>query len=520
MNRLISVLALSTLAMVGTAHAASSRYALLIGANNGNSGDRPLRFAGEDAKRIASVLTEAGGFLAENVVVLADPDADRVRSALARLNARIRDEQGMNGDALLVVFYSGHADALSLHLGGTELPWDDLRNMTSGSPAKARILVVDACRSGAATRVKGMTLDTPFALPTGDTPVAEGFAVLSSATLGEDAQESDDLGGSFFSHHLASALRGVADINGDGRVTLDEAYRYAADRTIASSASTLAGVQHPTYAYDIKGKGDLVLTEQPPLSGLATLILGEPGQYYLHRDNEGGMLALEANVGKEPRQAWLRPGRYFVRRRLPDRLYEGKIELTAQATEALDTTGFRTVEYAQLVRKGGGGGRPVFALAVLGGFSGPIVRDYTLSGLGDLVFSTELSSLTVDAQVGAALGSTKAQQISGRIIDLRLATGARKVFDFNWVSVSVGMRGGLSYLWQTFHSDRTAPDRRQLIPSLSPLARVDLCLPWGIFATLEGGLRISYLHVKTGINHSQVQAPVQPEAAIGVGKHF
>src|SRR5438045_311950 len=71
----------------------------------------------------------------------------------------------------------------------------------------------------------------------------------------------DAIGGSYFSHHLASGLLGGADKSGDGQVTLFEAYAYAYDRTVADTAESAAGAQHPTFSYDLAGNGDLVLTD-------------------------------------------------------------------------------------------------------------------------------------------------------------------------------------------------------------------------------------------------------------------
>ena len=122
-----------------------------------------------------------------------------------------------------------------------------------------RLLVVDACRSGAVTRVKGVRKIPEFAIKLEDRVEAEGTAMISSSTAGESSQESDRLRASFFSHHLVNALRGAADRNGDGRVTLSEAYAYSYAQTLRSSGQTLQ-LQHPTYAYDVKGSGDLVLT--------------------------------------------------------------------------------------------------------------------------------------------------------------------------------------------------------------------------------------------------------------------
>src|SRR6478609_6696165 len=182
------------------ASAAPPRYALVVGANRGSGDDAPLRYAERDARHTAQVLQDAGGFAPENVVLLQQPGADRVREVLAHLNARIREAASGSGsdNTVLWVFYSGHADATALHLGDTAIPWQELRDLTAGSAAAVRLLVIDACRSGEATQVKGTRLTAPFDVMTDTEAQGEGFAILAAAAAGESAQESDALQASFF----------------------------------------------------------------------------------------------------------------------------------------------------------------------------------------------------------------------------------------------------------------------------------------------------------------------------------
>ena len=96
-----------------------------------------------------------------------------------------------------------------------------------------RIAVFDACQSGSMTRTKGARRVPAFEIETDATRAAKGLVILTSSASDEDSQESDLLGGSYFSHHLASALLGDADRSGDGRVSIAEAFGYAYDRTVA-----------------------------------------------------------------------------------------------------------------------------------------------------------------------------------------------------------------------------------------------------------------------------------------------
>jgi hypothetical protein len=88
----------------------------------------------------------------------------------------------------------------------------------------------------------------------------KGLAIMASSSPQELSQESDELHGSYFTHHLVTGLRGAGDADGDGRVSLDEAYRYAYRRTLASTARTQVGEQHVTLETDLAGQGDVPVT--------------------------------------------------------------------------------------------------------------------------------------------------------------------------------------------------------------------------------------------------------------------
>ena len=110
------------------------------------------------------------------------------------------------------------------------------------------ITILDACASGAITRLKGGQARPAF-LDDVSSEV-KGYAFLTSSSDNEAAQESERLRGSFFTYALLTGLRGAADVTGDGKVTLNEAYQFAFNETLVQTTPTQAGAQHP--AYDIK----------------------------------------------------------------------------------------------------------------------------------------------------------------------------------------------------------------------------------------------------------------------------
>ena len=351
----IVVVAALVLLSSSTAFATVRRFAVVVGNNRGDASDVELRYAESDAQRVSDVLTSLGGFEPADVVVLKNENAARVQSTLIAVNDRVRSVVGAGTEALLFVFYSGHADAESMHLATTRLRTAQLEQLVRGSAATFRVLAIDACRSGSLTRVKGGTPAAPFDIRVDEHLAGQGIVFLTSSSANEDAQESDALKGSFFTHHFVSALRGAADADADGRVTLEEAYRYAYEATLRSTSETLAGTQHPTFRYELQGAGKLTLTELRSSSASRGALAFPPKRSYLvmERSNRGAVVA-EVGAAASARTIAVVPGRYFVRGRAPDVLLEGEVDAPVGGTVDVTDDKLRRVAYARLVRKGEG----------------------------------------------------------------------------------------------------------------------------------------------------------------------
>jgi hypothetical protein len=285
------------------------RLALVVGANRGDGSDEPLRFAEADATRMARVLRELGGFQKDDIVELRTPDAPSVEKAMADLSSRAADEARAGRAPLILFYYSGHADADALHLAGTRVALSSLKKWIADSPAAVRLVVLDSCKSGALTRVKGAHAAPAIEVRLSDDLNTRGEAVLTSSTSDEMARESDGLRGSFFTHHLVTGLRGAADKSKDGRVTLAEAYDYAYAHTVSEAA----GGQHPTFKYDLAGRGEVVLTSLGEAGAWLDFPSGTDGLYLIL--GEDGLVVGDVEVGKTPLKVAIAPGRYEVRKR-------------------------------------------------------------------------------------------------------------------------------------------------------------------------------------------------------------
>ncbi len=200
---LVALAVLAALALPRSARAEVERYAVIIGHDVGRAGEVELAYAESDAVKVNDVLRDLGGFQAENIVLLRGENATATRRALIAMNERIRTRPSST-PSMLFVYYSGHADARSLHLGASDLDLPELEQLVRGSAATFRVLVVDACRSGALTRVKGGHAAPPITISLDERLHGEGTVFLTASSANEDAQESDEIKGSFFTHYLVS----------------------------------------------------------------------------------------------------------------------------------------------------------------------------------------------------------------------------------------------------------------------------------------------------------------------------
>ena len=312
------------------------RLALVVGANRGGADRAPLRYAVTDAERFASLVMRMGGVRPADSQVLREPSRQSFLDAVAGIRTRIAAARAESARTEVLVYFSGHADERGLMLGREVVAYRELRQAIAAIGADVGIAILDACASGAITRLKG-GLPSPAFL-TDESVQVQGYAFLTSSSENEAAQEAEHLQGSFFTHALLTGLRGAADASGDGKVTLGEAYQFAFAETLVQTAATQAGAQHPAYDIKMAGTGDVVMTDVRQNS--ASLILGpeydgrflvldahrrliaelvkpagrrvelglEPGQYQVYFEQEKALLTSTVRLGEGQRQELVRDG--------------------------------------------------------------------------------------------------------------------------------------------------------------------------------------------------------------------
>ncbi|HEY1100585.1 MAG TPA: caspase family protein, partial [Myxococcota bacterium] len=281
-------------------------------------------------------------------------DAAAMRDLLDDLRARVAGSKARGDDVVVVVYYSGHASEGRLHLGTTRFEMRELRQRLDALGADVRLAFVDSCGAGAITREKGATLAAPFVITADQAGGvgATGQVIIASSSADEVSQESDEIQGSFFTHHLTTGLRGDADRDHDGVVTLDEAYAYAYGRTVAATSATRSGAQHPTYAFDLQGAGDVVLSRP----GGADVVVEFPGELegrYFVVDLDRQLFVAEVDKQKGgTSQIALPRGQYAIKKRLDSHLLMTRVQARSKGRIVVDDDTMQSVAFADDYAKG------------------------------------------------------------------------------------------------------------------------------------------------------------------------
>jgi hypothetical protein len=385
-----------------------------------------------------------------------------------------------------------------LHLGATRLELVVLEQLVRSSSAAFRVLVVDACRSGALTRVKGGRPMPSFAVRVDEQLSGEGVVFLTSSSANEDAQESDEIQGSFFTHYFRSGLLGAADDNADGRITLDEAYRYAHSSTLRASSRTWAGLQHPTFRYELRGQGDLVLSELPRAEGShASLSFPVERDYLVLASDPLGPVIAEVSRYARGRTLSVKPGVYFVRGRASDYLLEGALRI--QAGERLQVSDDRLmrVQYARLARKGSE--LPVVHGPLAGYTFRTALPNATDPCHGAFVaYPFVLAALTVNPRLSACRSGFENSYLRANVDEYALEVELSHAWDLPLVSVQAALAAGASLFDQTFDTSGEASPRRNLAGSLSATVGATAELTSGFYLLLEPGVQSYALRITRG----------------------
>ncbi|GBU26433.1 hypothetical protein R83H12_03130 [Fibrobacteria bacterium R8-3-H12] len=325
------------------------RYLLVAGANNGGTDRVKLRYAESDANSFAGVMSQMGGVDKSNVLRVFDPNAKAMQNGFAELEKRLQGrEAGVRRE--VIVYYSGHADEKGLRLGSDVYSWAEFRKNVNSIDAEVKVAILDACGSGAITRTKG-GVSRPAFLQDASSEM-KGYAFLTSSNENEASQESDRIKGSFFTHALVGGLRGAADMTGNGKVTLSEAYQYAFDETLRNTQNTSAGSQHPNRDMNLAGTGDIVMTDLRETSAVLTLDSNLEGRLFI-RDEQGNLFAELNKIRGRQIELGMPIGKYSIQMEAPSKIWLAKeVQISDGKKNVLSMNDMQSIEREKAVARG------------------------------------------------------------------------------------------------------------------------------------------------------------------------
>jgi hypothetical protein len=244
-----------------------------------------VHYAAKDARDLADLLKRQEGRLFARVechtLINEDATLPRITDAMARISARARNRD------YVMIYLSGHGGSHPktgdyLYENYDFLPRDPRTHLTGKTiwgwlqrTPGIGFLVLDTCQAA-------------LAVPHHDV----SFVTLASCLSDESSSETALLQQGFFTRALLEGLRGQADANHDGIVTLAELDAYIADRVhLLTRGKQKTTMVHPNYVESrlplIHVVGQQGIAASGPTSPLAALVAAVPNRPTAGRPGSG-----------------------------------------------------------------------------------------------------------------------------------------------------------------------------------------------------------------------------------------
>jgi uncharacterized caspase-like protein len=230
-----------------------------------------LKYASADARAFYRYLVEQSGVPADNVVLLINEEAGlrQLRSALGTVLKR-----RAGAEDTVLIYFAGHGatesdadspdgdglekyllpvDANPDDLYATAIPMREIAHIFSRIRSDRLVFIADACYSGASG---GRTLQKPGIRAGISDKFFErissgrGRVIMTACNASEVSAESDALGHGIFTHYLLEGLKGSADVDRDGLISVDEVYAYVSAKVPSATGQD----QHPVKKGDVEGQ--------------------------------------------------------------------------------------------------------------------------------------------------------------------------------------------------------------------------------------------------------------------------
>lgn len=334
-----------------------ARFALVIGNNETSSkSQKPLRFADDDAARIAELWLELGAEVElltvfdqssqarfPSLVKRAEqPSSTELDAAWARLRSKMDAAEAAGQEVELMIYYAGHGDVgpdgqgfLNLAAGDKLTRADLFTSILGSSPADHNHLIVDACRSEQFVLGRGEWKNDRGPSDYGD-DVREyldgnhlgaypNTGVILASSADQQTHEWERWQGGVFTHELLSGLRGGADLNGDGSLEYSElgAFVAAANSGVSDARARLEVAVRPPRGDE---RAPLLVHDRVAEQRVLLLAGGDSGRYAIE-DDRGVRIADLHHASGQPAYLRLPSGALFLHRYDDDGRAVGEVRI-------------------------------------------------------------------------------------------------------------------------------------------------------------------------------------------------
>lgn len=213
-------------------------YAVIVGISDysvtqNNRGASDLKYSDDDAYKMYAFLKSSNGGKLPNsqIKLLVNQDAT-LKNVLTE--SRYLFNKARSQD-LVLFYFSGHGGSNTFVGHDKNITHTEIKEILNNSKARKKLCIADACHSGslASSQGKSKAASKEDLIENYYDALAhssEGIALFLSSKAEEYSIESNDLGQGVFTYYYIEGLKGYADEDNDGIVTIQELYHYTKEK--------------------------------------------------------------------------------------------------------------------------------------------------------------------------------------------------------------------------------------------------------------------------------------------------
>ncbi len=230
-----------------------------------------LKYAVKDAQAFYDLLLSSNYVSSENIFFVTNDQA-KLSNLRSILGTKLKQKAGQ--DDMVIIYFAGHGaterdtkspdgdglekyllpyDADPDDLYASALPMREISFILNRISSERLVFIADSCYSGASggrtVSIEGIRANISDRFIN---RIAEGKGriIMTASAANEVSAEDDTLQHGIFTYYLIEGLRGRADYDSDGLVTVDEAYRYVSEEVPRATAQE----QHPVKKGSVEGQ--------------------------------------------------------------------------------------------------------------------------------------------------------------------------------------------------------------------------------------------------------------------------